>query len=221
MHTGELIRLLAEDCRPVRPLRRPWIRTAEWLVVAVLYVVLVVLVVSPRADLAAKASDWHFVVEQLLALATGVAAAALAMIIPGHSHKLPALPFLSLSIWFASLGLAYVQDDLGDWVRLDPGELSPHPDWYCVPAIVLVGSVPAIAMTLMLHRGALLTPHLTAVLGGLAAAALGNFGMRFFCTLDGSLIVLVWQFGTVCALSALAGCAGHRVLTGTARPNAA
>jgi hypothetical protein len=223
MHTGELIRLLAEDCRPVRPLRRPWIRTAEWLVVAVLYVVLVVLVVSPRADLAAKASDWHFVVEQLLALATGVAAAAaaLAMIIPGHSHKLPALPFLSLSIWFASLGLAYVQDDLGDWVRLDPGELSPHPDWYCVPAIVLVGSVPAIAMTLMLHRGALLTPHLTAVLGGLAAAALGNFGMRFFCTLDGSLMVVVWQFGTVCALSALAGCAGHRVLTGTARPNAA
>jgi hypothetical protein len=182
-----------------------------------------VLVVSPRADLAAKASDWHFVVEQLLALATGIAAAAaaLAMIIPGHSRKLPALPFLSLSIWFASLGQAYVQDDLWDWARLDPGGLSPHPNWYCVSAILLVGSVPAIAMTLMLHRGAPLTPHLTAVLGGLAAAALGNFGMRFFCTLDGSLMVVVWQFGTVCALSALAGCAGHRVLTGTARPNAA
>jgi hypothetical protein len=223
MHTGELIRLLAEDCRPVRPLRRPWIRTAEWLVVAVLYVALVVLVVSPRADLAAKASDWHFVVEQLLALATGVAAAAaaLAMIIPGHSRKLPALPFLSLSIWFTSLGQAYVQDDLWDWARLDPGGLSPHPNWYCVSAILLVGSVPAIAMTLMLHRGAPLTPHLTAVLGGLAAAALGNFGMRFFCTLDGSSIVLVWQFGTVCVLSALAGCAGHRVLTGTARAHSA
>jgi hypothetical protein len=223
MHTGELIRLLAEDCRPVRPLRRPSIRTAEWLGVAILYVVLVVFVVSPRADLAAKASDWHFVVEQLLALATGItaAAAALAMIIPGHGRNLPALPFLSLSIWFASLGQAYVQGDLGDWARLDTGGLSTHPDWYCVPAIVLVGSVPAIAMSVMLHRGVALTPHLTAVLGGLAAAALGNFGMRFFCTLDGSLIVLLWQFGTVCALSALAGWAGHRVLTGTARANSA
>jgi hypothetical protein len=223
MHTGELIRLLAEDCRPVQPLRRPWIRTAEWLGVALLYVALVVFVVSPRADLAAKASDWHFIVEQLLALATGIAAAAvaLAMIIPGHSRKLPALPFLSLSIWFASLGQAYVQGDLGDWTRLDPGGLSLHPDWYCVPAIALVGSVPAIVMTLMLHRGAPLTPHLTAVLGGLAAAALGNFGIRFFCTHDGSLMVLAWQFGTVCVLSALAGCAGHRVLTGTAKAHSA
>jgi hypothetical protein len=223
MHTGELIRLLAEDCTPVRPLRRPWIRTAEWLVVAIVYLVLVVFVVSPRPDLATKASDWHFVVEQVLALATGIAAAAaaLAMVIPDHSRNLPALPFLSLSIWFASLGRAYIQDDLGVWGRLDPSGLSPHPDWYCVPAIVLVGSVPAIAMTVMLHRGAALTPHLTAVLGGLAAAALGTFGMRFFCTQDGSLMELVWQFGTVCVLSTLAGCAGHGVLKGTARGHSA
>jgi hypothetical protein len=71
-------------------------------------------------------------------------------------------------------------------------------------------------MTMML-RGAPLTLHLTALLGGLAAAALGSFGMRFFCTHDQNLMVLVWQFGTVCVLSALAGCAGHRVLKGTAR----
>jgi hypothetical protein len=83
------------------------------------------------------------------------------------------------------------------------------------PAIVLVASVPAIAITLMLHRGAPLAPHLTALLGGLAAAALGAFGVRFFCTQDGSLMVLIWQFGTVCVLSALAGCAGHHLLKGT------
>ena len=71
MQTGELIQILVEDCMPVRPLPRPWIRTAEWLVIALLYVVLVVFVVSPRADLAAKISDWRFVVEQVLALATG------------------------------------------------------------------------------------------------------------------------------------------------------
>jgi hypothetical protein len=219
MQTGELIQILVEDCMPVRPLPRPWIRTAEWLVIALLYVVLVVFVVSPRADLAAKISDWRFVVEQVLALATGIAAAAaaFAIIIPGYSRKLLALPFLSLAIWLASLGQAYIQDNIGDWVRLDPDGLSLHPDWYCVPAIVLVGSVPAIAMTMMLHRGAPLTLHLTAVLGGLAAAALGSFGVRFFCSQDGSLTMLVWQFGTVCVLSAIAGCAGRRLLKGTAR----
>jgi hypothetical protein len=219
MHTGELIQILVEDCMPVRPLPRPWIRAAEWLVVALLYVALVVFVVSPRADLAAKISDWRFVVEQVLALSTGMAAAAAAfvMIIPGYGRKFLALPFLSLSIWFATLGQAYIQDNIGDWARLDPDGLSLHPDWYCVPAIMLAGSVPAIAMTMMLHRGVPLTLHLTAVHGGLAAAAIGAFGVRFFCTQDGSLMVLVWQFGTVCVLSALAGCAGHHVLKNTAR----
>jgi hypothetical protein len=223
MHTGELIRLLVEDCVPVRPLPRPWIRTAEWLAVALLYVALVAFVVSPRADLAAKISDWRFVVEQALALATVIAAAtaAFATIIPGHNRKFLALPFLSLAIWLTSLGQTYVQNDWEDWIRPNLDGFTLHPDWYCVPAIVLVGSVPAIAMTLMLHRGAPLTLNLTALLGGLAAAALGAFGVRFFCTQDGSSMVLIWQFGTVCVISTLASCAGRRVFRGSARARSA
>ena len=196
---------------------RPWIRTAEWLVVALLYVVLVVFVVTLRADLAAKISDSRFVIEQMGALATVVAAAAAAFstISPDHGRKFLAAPFLSLSIWFVSLGQAYIQSNSEDWVLPDLDGLTRHPAWYCAPAIVLVASVPAIAITLMLHRGAPLAPHLTALLGGLAAAALGAFGVRFFCAQDGSLMVLIWQFGTMCVLSTLAGCAGHRLLKGT------
>src|SRR5260370_4172635 len=89
MDTGELIQLLAEGCEPVRPLPHPWTRTAEWLAVALLYVLLVVFVVSPRPDLAAKIFDWRFVVEQVPALATGIAAAVAAFttVIPGYSRK--------------------------------------------------------------------------------------------------------------------------------------
>jgi len=64
----------------------------------------------------------------------------------------------------------------------------------------------------MLRRGAPLTPHLMTALGGLAAAGLGNFGLRLFHEQDASLTVLVWQFGTVFMLSALAGWAGHYLL---------
>jgi hypothetical protein len=218
MHTDELIQLLVEDCRPVRPLPRPWIRTAEWLVVALLYMALVVLVVTPRADLAAKISDSRFVIEQIGAMATVVAAvtAAFATITPDHSRKFLAVPFLSLSIWLVGLGQTYIQSNSDDWIRPDLDGPSLHPAWYCVPAIVLVGSVPAITMTLMLRRSAPRKLHLTALLGGLATAALGAFGIRFFCTQDGSLTVLIWQFGTVCVLSALAGCAGRRLLKGAA-----
>jgi len=72
--------------------------------------------------------------------------------------------------------------------------------------------VPAIAMALMLRRGAPLTPHVSAALGGLAAAGLGNFGLRLFHPQDASIMVLVWQMGTVFVLTALAGWAGHLLL---------
>src|SRR5260370_18761413 len=191
MDTGELIRLLAEGCEPIRPLPRPWTRTAEWLVVALLYVALIAFVVSPRADLGAKIFDWHFVVEQVLALATGIAAAvaALATIIPGYSRKLLALPLLSLSIWFASFGQAYVQDNLPDRVRPDPDALALHPVWYCFPAIVLVGLVPAIAMTMRLRGGAPLGWHVTAAFVGRAAAVIGGFGLRLLLAQYASLMV--------------------------------
>jgi hypothetical protein len=64
----------------------------------------------------------------------------------------------------------------------------------------------------MLRRGAPLTPHLTATLGGLAAAGIGNFGLRFVHTQDASVTVLVWQLGSVFFLSALAGWVGHLLL---------
>lgn len=86
--------------------------------------------------------------------------------------------------------------------------LSLQPDWFCFPAIVLVGAIPAVAMVVMLRRGAPLMPCRTVTLGRLAAAGLGNFGLRFFHPQDASLMVPVWQFGRVVILAALAGCLG-------------
>jgi hypothetical protein len=95
---------------------------------------------------------------------------------------------------------------------------------FCFPAILLVGAVPAIAMAIMLRRGAPLTPHITSALGGLAAAGLGNFGLRLFHSQDASPMVLVWQVGTVFILTAMAAWAGHHLLNwrsiiATARSN--
>ena len=208
--TDKFIERLAEAVEPVQPLSRPWIRTAAWLLVAIPYVALVVLVVSPRADLLAKAAQWRYLVEQLAALFTGIAAAtaAFATIIPGYDRKILFLPALPLAIWLGSVGEGCIQD----WIQLGPDGLSLRPDWFCFPAIVLVGAVPAIAIAVMLRRGAPLTPHITTALGGLAAAGLGNFGLRLFHSQDASLMVLVWQVGTVFILTALAAWAGNYLL---------
>lgn len=210
METDELIRRLVERSEPVRRLAAPWRRTAAWVALAVPYMVLVIVAMSPRADLAAKALDARFIVEMLAALATGVsaAAAAFASTIPGLDRRYLFLPVLPMAVWLGSLGQGCVRD----WMKFGRDGLSLQPDWFCFPAIVLVGAVPAVTMAVMLRRGAPLTPFMTAALGGLAAAGLGNFGLRFFHTQDASLMVLVWQVGSVIVLTALAGSVGRYLL---------
>src|SRR5262249_51432861 len=207
MDTERLIERMAATVEPVRPLARPWIRTAAWLLVAIPYVALVVFVVSPRADLISKALEWRYVIEQLAALATAITAAtaAFATVIPGYDRKFLFLPALPLAIWLGSLGDGCVED----WIHLGPDGLSLQPDWSCFPAIVVVGAVPAIAMAVMLRRGAPLTPHVTSALGGLAAAGLGNFGLRLFHSQDVSLMVLVWQVGAFGMLAVMGAWAGR------------
>ena len=220
MDTEKLIQTLVETAQPVRPLSRPWVRTALWLAVATPYMALVVIVVTPRADLIAKMSEARYPIEQFAALATGIAAAAAAFAttIPGYSRKVLLLPVLPLTAWLGALGQGCVEA----WMQFGPSGLSLRPDWFCLPGIVLVGAIPAIAMVVMLRRGAPLFPCLSTALAALAAAGLGNFGLRFFHPQDASLMVLVWQFGSVFMLAALAGCLGRYVLNwqsiiGTAR----
>jgi len=210
MKTEKFIQILAQTALPARPLPHPWIRTANWLAIAIPYVVLVVYAMSLRADLTARLSEWRYIVEQSAALATGItaAAAAFATTIPGYDRRFFLLPLVPVAAWIGVLG----QGCIADWIRSGPDGLTFLPDWFCFPATALVGALPAIVMAVMLRRGAPLFPHVSVFLGGLAATGLGNFGLRFFHPQDASLMVLVWQVGSVFALAALAGCAGRYVL---------
>ena len=210
MDTDKLIQTLVATIQPVRPLPRPWVRTASWLAIAIPYMALVVYVMSPRADLIGKITEARYLIEQFAALATGIAAAiaAFATTIPGYSRKVLLLPVLPLAAWLGVLGYGCVSA----LNQFGLNGLSLQPDWFCFPAIVLVGTIPAVAMVVMLRRGAPLMPCTTVALGGLAAAGLGNFGLRLFHPQDASLMVLVWQFGSVFILAAFAGCMGRYIL---------
>lgn len=210
METDKLIQTLAAGARPVQPLANPWARTALWMAIAVPYMALVVVVMSPRADLLVKLTDARFLIEQIAALTTGIAAAgaAFASTIPGYGRRIPLLPALPLAVWLGSLG----GNSLRTLWLYGLAGLSLESDWVCLPAIMLVGAMPAVAMVIMLRRGAPLFPYLSAGLGALAAAGLGNFGLRLFHPQDASLMVLVWQFGSVFILTALGCCSGRIIL---------
>jgi hypothetical protein len=179
-----------------------------WLALGLPYVALVVLVMSPRPDLVEKASDLRYLVEQLATLVTGISAAvaAFALVVPGYDRRIAWLPLAPLAVWLGSLGEGCLR------VLSVEGFRNFGSDWFCLPAIMLVGTVPAIAMAVMLRRGAPLSPMIATALGGLAAAGLGNFGLRLFHPQDSSLMVLVWQMGSVLLLSALCGLGGRLLL---------
>ncbi|MBI4473135.1 MAG: DUF1109 family protein [Acidobacteria bacterium] len=208
--TDGLIRRLAEKIEPVRPLSHPWVRTAAWLALSVPYIAVVVLLINPRQDLSLKIWDPRYVIEQAAAIAVGIAAAAAAFTttIPGYNSRFLMLPALPLVAWLGMLGHGCIQD----WIQFGLDGLSVRPDWLCLPVIALIGAFPATAIAVMLRRGAPLTPHLTAALGGLAAAGLGGFGLRLIHPEDASVTVLVWQVGSVFVLSALAGGVGRYLL---------
>jgi hypothetical protein len=209
--TDDLIGMIVAEVRPVRRLRSPAHRVALWLAVTLPCVAVVVLIMTPRPDLAQKLADPRFQTEQLAAFATALAAAfaAFSAVIPGRSRWILLRPVVPLAAWLASLG----QDCARILLIAGPEGLRLGWDWVCIPAIAMVGTVPAFAIVVMLRRGAPVLPCTAVALGALAAAALGNFGLRLFHTQDASLVVLVWQFGTVALLSVLAGLAGRHILT--------
>jgi hypothetical protein len=208
--TDRLIQQLAADATPVRRLAGPWTRAGLWLALAVPYVALVVIVMSPRPDLAMQLADPRFQVEQGAAFATAIlaAAAAFACTLPGRSRAVCLLPMAPLAIWLASLGYGCLQD----WRTLGPEGLRLRIDWDCLPAAVLVGIVPAVTMVVMLRRGAPLFPRATLAMGALAVGALAQAGMQIYHVGDISLMVLVWHVGSVALLAAVAGWIGRRVL---------
>jgi hypothetical protein len=210
MDTDTLIGQLSKDAQPVRRLHSPLVRTLVWLAIGLLTVPASTAVLPLRADLMAQLDDPRFVIEQVSAMLTAATAAfaALTLVVPGRSRRWIFLPLVPVSIWLASIGWGCLQDIS----RAILGVVVFESDWSCFPAIALIGAVPALAMVAMLRHGAPLMPGLVVALGGLAAAALGDFTLRLSHTIDSGLMVLIWQIGSVAILTAIAGWVGPSIL---------
>jgi len=119
------------------------------------------------------------------------------------------MPLLPFAVWLATLA----EEWMAVWLQSGVAGLGLGVGWDCVPESVLLALAPAIAIALMLRRGAPLFPHSTLALGALAAAALGNLGLRLFNIDDISAMTLVWHLGASAVLFGLAWWAGPRVLS--------
>ena len=210
MDTDELIRAIAADAAPIRRLPHPMTRALIWLALSATYVAAVVAVYRVLGSPVILSGDGRFLVEQLATVATALTAAiaAFCCIVPGRSRLIALAPLLPLAVWLASMGEACAAT-----LRLFfSGGIAADGAWDCVPPSALIGLGPAILILLMLRRGAPLYPRSTVALGALAAAALGNLGLRLFHAGDVTVVMLIWQLAAVAGLTALGGLMGPRLL---------
>jgi hypothetical protein len=210
MRTEELIAALSADARPVRRLPAPSARVALWMAISIPWVALIVLTMTLRPDISAKLGEQRWLIEQAAALVTALAAAMAAFCasVPGRPSWERYVPLAPLVLWLGVVG----EGCLSTWLHLGVQGIELRPDWGCFPTIVLVGAVPGIVMAVMLRKGAPLAPVTSVVLGALASAALADFGLRLFHQEDASLMVLVWQLGSVAFIVLLGAIAGRSLV---------
>lgn len=197
MRTDELIERLASDAGPLKPLASPWRRTAAWLGLAGIFAAIMVFTMSPRPDLAERLEDSRYLIEQVAALLTAALAAhaALALSIPGTRRRIAMAPLFPAAVWIGAQGVGCVAA-LSTRSEL---RLTGEPE--CLVLIAVTGSLPSVVLIAMLRQGFPVRPRLSLALGILAAAAIGNVGLRFYHVQDAALMVLVWQTGSVALLS--------------------
>lgn len=207
MDTEELIETLAAKGRRVRPARAVSRCLLVWLAVALPGSAIVALMMGLRPDISEKLADPRFLIQEAAALATAVTAAmaALCASIPGTPRWKLAVPLLPLGVWISALG----RQCWSEWLVVGWSGMEYRPDAMCIPAIILTGLVPAVSLLLLIRKGAPLSPPIALTLAALAAAALGDVFLRLFHQTDAALMLLVWQLGTVLALTGLGALAGR------------
>jgi hypothetical protein len=210
MRTDELIDRLGREVTAARPLPAPGIRTAVWTVWAVGVLAVAAMMMFAVMSSAAVTLTPLYLVQQGVALVTGILAArgALASVIPGSNHRVWVLPAIAATVWSLSLLWPGVLDLQASGTL----GVTSQTDWPCVVSITVGGLVIGAPLAWMLRRGAPLTPGLTAFLGGLAALSLANIEACLTRPHAFALTVLVWHGGTVAAIATLSAMTGHRWL---------
>jgi len=214
--TEDLIIQLARSLEPVKPLPAPSVRLARWIALSLLIGGIGVLAIGARADLGEAVREPAFAGLAMLTLATGIAAAASALVlsVPGaeRSTAQRGIPLLFVAGWAASLTAMLVS---GGQAIARVTALPIH--LACVIEIAGFALISGWVLFRMLRRAAPLRRDWTAMLAALAATALGAMAAQILCPLDDPAHHLVGHLAPTALITMLGASAGYRLLIPTIR----
>ncbi len=211
-----LRRAVTGDLRPVRPLARPWRRTAAIAPLAALLLLAVPWWFGQRDDAGAIGIAWTWGASVLqLAYGIWLIGTGLREAVPGRSS---ATSTLVARVSAAALILVGVT-----MVTYAFSPTAPLPErYFAVTRICLFGSatvgVPLlVAVALLAARAYPLRPSVVGMLCGLGAGLVADSGWRLFCAFSDPVHVLLAHGGAIVAL-ALGGAGFAHLLARWQRP---
>jgi hypothetical protein len=163
-----------------------------------------------RQDFAVRIAEPRFLMEFSAAVLTAMmaAAAALCSTCPGRPLWERLAPFPFLALWLACIGEGCRQE----LSRVGIRALHLNIELNCVWEIMALSVAPVMLMLFMVRRGAPIAPYLTTGLSALAALSLSGAVMLLVHQQQSSIMVLIWQFGSVVMLSGFAALFGRRLI---------
>jgi hypothetical protein len=211
--TPELIDRLSASARPVRRLRPPLLRTALWLLLAGLVLLVLAVVHGARTDLVLRLHEPRFAAGLAGSLLTGILAAIAAFFLslPDRSRLWLLLPAPALALWVVTIGYGCMTD----WVDIGPDGVRLGSTLECF-ATLMIASLPlSAALLVMLRHAARLHPTMVGVMGGLATAGIAATALSLFHEIDATVMVLIWNLGAAALIVALGGILGRRIFRWT------
>jgi len=210
MSTPDLIDQLAAGLTPVRRLRSPMVRAAQWLLLATVVSIMLVIALGVRPDFWQCVLDQSFVLCTGASVATGVCAtvAAFMLSLPDRSRAWVLLPLPAVAVWLSTIGYQC----LTNWVALEPDVLSWGEAARCFSTLVVTSLPLAITILVMLRHSTPLRPVLATLTAGLAVSAITATEMSLIHNIDASIMNLVWNLGAAAAIIVASGTIGRRFM---------
>jgi hypothetical protein len=211
VRTDELIRQLANEVQPVKPLPPLLPRLLGWTVLAVSSLGVVIYTMGIHRTLGDASDRADFALEAALLIVTALSAAvgALVVSIPGAERS-------AMIRWVPlSLGVASVVWAGGEWIMAasigaPTGRLTFA--WHCIFKTACVALVPSIVLVSMVRRAAPLKAAWAGSLAILATAAVGVLGANIICPVDRPLHMLLWHVAPLMLFAGLGAALGTWLL---------
>lgn len=206
MNTELLIHQLAIDARPVRPLGRPVVRLAVWVLFAAAVTSFGVFLIGVRSDIDSAFAEPVFVLRIVLTLGISLVAsfAALTLAVPGKEHD-RSIGILAAAVSSLVILLAYLFYSTESFL---PGSGAA-----CVRNILLLGSAAGALLYFMLKEAAPLRSGTVGMLAALGATAFANLGTQFICRNDNPAHIFVWHLVPIALLCGIGILLGRLIFT--------